>query len=124
MSVSPFRLTVSDLDGPAAILKFENEMDLACIEEVRERFEQEIDRVQNVIFDLSELTFLDSSGIAFFVTAVRRHGRDRLSFIPSESPNVSRVLEVTGISTDFSWPPLARREGSLPEDAVKGPEHA
>ncbi len=50
------------------------------------------------VVDMRELEFIDSTGIALLVAALRHDGGvDRLRFIPSNSPTVARVLEMTGV---------------------------
>jgi anti-anti-sigma factor len=52
-----------------------------------------------VIVDLGALEFIDSTGIAVLVRALEADGlRHRLWFIPSQSPTVTRVLDMTGVS--------------------------
>lgn len=52
-----------------------------------------------VVVDMRELEFIDSTGIALLV-AVLGHddGGTRIRFIPSESPAVTRVLDLTGLA--------------------------
>jgi anti-anti-sigma factor len=50
-----------------------------------------------VVVDLSRLTFIDSTGIAFLVAAVKEDEERRLSFIPCKAYAVERVLSVTGV---------------------------
>lgn len=52
-----------------------------------------------VIVDMSELEFIDSTGIALLVAALTPNGNSvELRFVPSTSPAVTRVLELTGIA--------------------------
>jgi anti-sigma B factor antagonist len=52
-----------------------------------------------VVVDMGELEFIDSTGIALLVAALSRNGdKARLRFIPSKSPAVTRVLELTGLA--------------------------
>lgn len=52
-----------------------------------------------VVVDMRELEFIDSTGIALLVSALSRNeGGVRVSFIPSQSPAVTRVLELTGLA--------------------------
>jgi anti-anti-sigma factor len=56
-----------------------------------------------VVIDLRELEFIDSTGIALLVATMTRAGDGRLSFRPSASPAVRRVLALTGV--DQHLPP-------------------
>jgi anti-anti-sigma factor len=52
-----------------------------------------------VVVDMSELEFIDSTGIALLVTAIGHDGdAARVRFVPSASPAVTRVLELTGLA--------------------------
>ncbi len=51
-----------------------------------------------VVVDMAELTFIDSTGIALLVASLTQNGDEgRLSFVPSRSEGVLRVLQLTGI---------------------------
>ncbi len=52
-----------------------------------------------VVIDLSELSFMDSSGLTAFITAKNRieAAGDKL-VLTSPQPNVLRVFEVTGLA--------------------------
>jgi anti-sigma B factor antagonist len=52
-----------------------------------------------VIVDMRELEFIDSTGIALLVAALGHNGDEaRVRFIPSDSPAVTRVLDLTGLA--------------------------
>lgn len=52
-----------------------------------------------VVIDMSELEFIDSTGIALLVSTLSRDEKqERVRFIPSDSPTVTRVLELTGLA--------------------------
>jgi anti-sigma B factor antagonist len=55
--------------------------------------------VAEVVVDMRELEFIDSTGIALLVNALGHNGDSaRLRFIPSSHPAVTRVLDLTGVS--------------------------
>jgi anti-sigma B factor antagonist len=60
---------------------------------------------QPVVVDLSMLTFIDSTGIALLVAALRRSndGPGRLRFIPSRSEDVQRLLELCGLDSQLPY---------------------
>jgi anti-sigma B factor antagonist len=89
-------------DG-ARVVSLEGELDLANAEvaetALREAIEDESTRL---VVDMHELTFIDSTGIALLVSLMRSERcRGRLSFVPSSSPEVVRVLQITGIEGRF-----------------------
>lgn len=50
-----------------------------------------------VTLDMGKLEFIDSTGIALLVAALRRSEPNQLRVIPSESQAVVRVLKLTGV---------------------------
>lgn len=52
-----------------------------------------------VVVDMGDLEFIDSTGIALLVSTLGRNGDGaRLRFVPSRSAAVTRVLELTGVA--------------------------
>ena len=78
------------------------ELDADGVPVLRDRL---IGVVGDVTFDCSRLTFLDSSGLALFVATQRdcRAGGGKMVIV-NPSPCVIRVLELTGLSTQFAVP--------------------
>jgi anti-anti-sigma factor len=53
----------------------------------------------HVIVDMTELAFIDSTGIALLVTAINNDGDgSRLRFVNSQAAAVTKVLEMTGVA--------------------------
>jgi anti-sigma B factor antagonist len=97
IAVPPFEVRF-DEDGDAVTLSFRGELDLANSAATEEGLERALKNgAARVVVDLTELTFIDSTGIALFVQAKREDGDDRLLFRPSNSTAVRRVLAVTGV---------------------------
>ena len=87
-----------DEDGDTVSLIFSGELDLATVGAAEQGFKRALQNgALRVMVDLTELTFVDSTGIALFVLAKRRDDSDRLRFQPSASSAVRRVLSVTGV---------------------------
>lgn len=56
------------------------------------------DSCERVVIDMAELDFIDSTGIAILVRALRRDsGSPRIRFVHGQRLGVTRVLEVTGL---------------------------
>ena len=56
--------------------------------------------------DLSQLEFIDSTGIALLVATHRQlAGSDRLSLVPSRTSAVRRVMALTGLDTELPFAP-------------------
>jgi len=78
----------------------EGELDLASAHELAGELEiAERSDARRIILDLSSLTFIDSTGVALLVDAIRRsqQNADRLRIKRADSIGVRRILELTGI---------------------------
>jgi anti-anti-sigma factor len=97
-SVARFTCSLEALGG-SAVLSLRGEMDLAAVE----RFEQVANAAlatgsEHVVADLSELQFLDSTGIRALLRLQARVGdRARLELVPGP-PAVQRVFELVGLA--------------------------
>ena len=82
------------------VLAFAGELDLANAGTAENALESSLaDAALPVVVDMRELEFIDSTGIALLVSSLgRNEGGGRISFIPSDSPAVTRVLELTGLA--------------------------
>lgn len=89
-----FSVSIVDV-GDAQVVRLYGELDLVTAEGLAERL---IDIRGTLVIDLSGLTFMDSSGITALVIAKRtiEEAGDKLTLV-RPSPNVARVLEVTGL---------------------------
>lgn len=87
-------------EGDTHVVSFRGELDLAnaSTAEAALNASLESDGAQ-VIVDMRELEFIDSTGIALLVAALGHNGSEaRVRFVPSASPAVTRVLELTGLA--------------------------
>jgi anti-sigma B factor antagonist len=86
-------------DG-SLVIAFAGELDLANAGTAENALEGSLaDASTPVIVDMRELEFIDSTGIALLVSTLSRNdGETRVSFIPSDFPAVTRVLELTGLA--------------------------
>lgn len=86
-------------DGPGSIiLSLRGDFDTATLSSVRESIEQILvdTAPATIAFDLSELTFMDSSGIALLLTIARQVDSVQLR---NPSLIVRRVIELSGLET-------------------------
>lgn len=90
----------SQENGGTRLIAFAGELDLANAGTAENALERSLaDAGTPVVIDMRELEFIDSTGIALLVSALSRNeGDGRISFIPSDSPAVTRVLELTGLA--------------------------
>ena len=102
-----------DAESPCRIA-IAGELDLANAKTLSAELERVCaDGGVDVIFDLSGLEFIDSTGLALLVEAHHRFndGSERLRFVPSDAAGVKRVLEVTGLDATLPFiRPSAARE--------------
>lgn len=100
-------------NGDAVTLALAGEFDLASVDIVKQRFAEAMDGGSSrIVVDLRELSFIDSSGISFLLSAVKGDGGERLHFIPSASATVQRIFSVTGVTELFGGGTAARQAGS------------
>lgn len=96
---SEFRVEVRS-EGQAAIIVVRGELDLATSPELEDRLRNLCDSGNaQVVIDLRELEFMDSTGLSIIVKAHQRlteTGR-RLSIVRG-SQQVQRLLDLTGVS--------------------------
>jgi anti-sigma B factor antagonist len=116
-------------DGPLAVqqtsegerlrVAFSGEMDLANAETAGLAVREALSSGKSVLVDLTMLEFLDSTGIAMLVSAMREGG-ERLSFLPSRHAAVTRLLSLTGLDERMNLVPVAAVSLSV-EDAGADP---
>ena len=82
----------------SVVLRLIGELDLYTAVRLREPVEAAFDAGLDVVFDLADLVFIDSTGIADmarFHKRISAHGRAMRVVRPQ--PNVFRVLEISGL---------------------------
>lgn len=82
------------------VIAFAGELDLANAGTAESALEDSLrDSSTSVVIDMRELEFIDSTGIALLVSILSRNEDGAgVSFIPSDFPAVTRVLELTGLA--------------------------
>jgi anti-anti-sigma factor len=99
----------AERDGNVHRLELCGELDLANAATVEAELETALaDSESEVVVDMRELEFIDSTGIALLVATLNRDDteRPRVRFLPSEAVAVTRVLDLTGVGDRL---PLAER---------------
>ena len=85
----------ADANG-VPIIKLTGEIDLSNADKVRAAIEPTVSSApERIVFDLSGLDFLDSSGIALLLYVAAKTGTVQ---IQNPSEIVRRIIEVTGLS--------------------------
>jgi anti-anti-sigma factor len=83
-------------EGERIRLSLSGEMDLANADTAASILSEALGSGKSVLVDLAKLEFLDSTGLAMLVEAMRMGG-EQLSFMPSEHAAVRRLLRLTGL---------------------------
>jgi anti-sigma B factor antagonist len=100
--MAPLELDTSK-DGSEAVVSLRGELDVTTAHVVREALEQlRTDGVNEITVDLEHLAFMDSTGLAVFLGAMKRlrgDGGDMVLAKPNE--RVSRTLVITGLDRAF-----------------------
>lgn len=97
MAGSELLIELFQLDG-AAVLGVRGEVDAATAPAFREAVTRAHDLGVPVVFDLTGVTFMDSSGLHVLLEASRAQDKDHPSqLIRDASRQVRRLLELTGL---------------------------
>jgi anti-sigma B factor antagonist len=86
--------------GRRAVLSVAGEVDISTAADLQAAIENAATRAFEIWLDLSETTFMDSSGIHALVQARARRANLRLALICPDGP-VLRVLRLTGLDRTF-----------------------
>jgi anti-anti-sigma factor len=74
------------------------EIDLATVDQVREAVERERRQGEDMVLDLREVGFMDTSGLRYVLEIVDRAERDSFALRIVRGPTpVQRVFEVSGL---------------------------
>jgi anti-sigma B factor antagonist len=87
-----------------SVLHVAGEVDVASASILRDALESLPSESPRVVVDLSEVSFLDSTGLGVLVGEWKRSGEDtsaRFCLVVTR-PEIKRVLEVTGLTSIFS----------------------
>jgi anti-anti-sigma factor len=101
---SAFEITES-LEPHGVRVTVSGELDVAVIDRLQQRLDSLARAGETVVLDLSELSFIDSSGLNVIVTTLRQAERDgwELRVAPNMSAPVLRVVKLMGLDAVF-WP--------------------
>lgn len=88
--------------GRTLLVTLHGELDLVSAESVRESIDTELEknsRIKNLVVDLAEVEFIDSSGLGMLLGRYRQvHRRGGKLVLIGPKPQVRRVLEMAGIT--------------------------
>src|SRR3954462_1424128 len=86
-----------ETDGPKPLVRVSGELDIATADTLRSHLERFSD--EHVLLDLSDVTFMDSSGISTLVWKHRNGGVTLRALRPAQM----EILEVTGLVGVFDF---------------------
>lgn len=101
--VGPDLVLTTETEGDRAVIAIKGELDAYTAPGVEEQIASLVGRrINNIVLDLSETGFLDSSGLRAILTAHRRLASDEGSLtLRNPSEPVTRLLEITGLTDHF-----------------------
>ena len=96
----PFAILVAPREDGSVRVQVRGELDLSTSPQLDEALRREIDAGKRVVVDLSEIAFIDSSGLNTLIAALRASSSNGAALMVSSSlpAQVQRVLEVTGLT--------------------------
>lgn len=111
----PFSLSTEALDDHSQLVIVSGEVDLFTAPELKQRLLDAIDAgSQRLVVDLTETTFIDSSGLGTLIGARRRLSeREGRLIVVSTNPAIDRTMELTGL--DQVFPIVDSRAAALAE---------
>jgi anti-sigma B factor antagonist len=99
--VSALRLTESEPRPEARLIGVSGELDLSVAGQFADALVRAVEGSGDVLVDLSACEFLDSTGLALLVnTRNDLREEDRRLAVVAPSPQVARLLEVTGLQEE------------------------
>jgi len=91
------------MEGDTLNVTLSGEFDMGAIAEFRRRIEQDAEAWRRVVIDMSDLAFMDSSGLQELVRLDNRARERGLEVIIARpSVPVLRLLELTGLEQHFA----------------------
>jgi anti-sigma B factor antagonist len=101
VTMQTFKLVEKDLHPGCRVIQVEGELDLSVADQLREALERPADGCTQILIDLKQCEFIDSTGIATIVGAhneMADQGRRVAVYAPSDQ--VLRVLAITGLTSN------------------------
>jgi anti-anti-sigma factor len=106
VSVHPTRFAAEAQPGPAGpLVRMSGELDIASVPQAEHALEEAIASTSgDVVVDLRELTFIDSSGLRLFILLSQRARADgwRLALVPPPEP-ARTVFRLTGAEENLPF---------------------
>ena len=91
----------TDVKGDALLARLSGELDLAVADYLRNTLDKELDdniAIKNIIINLSEVSYIDSSGLGVLLGRYRKISRGGGKiFIVGATAGVRKILEISGL---------------------------
>jgi anti-sigma B factor antagonist len=112
LSDAPFRIAEEEGEGETRVVRMTGELDVATAPDFERLLVRQRPPGQRVVLDLSELRFMDSTGLRVLLQARRAaaDGQWRLE-LRSIPPNIRRLFELSGVSDAISTQPTDPQAG-------------
>lgn len=102
----------SERDG-ALVITVAGELDIGSVPELSESIEGiDWDRYDRVIFDLLDVSFMDSSGLGALIALRNQHPDTDMALVTADEGLVTKVLDLTSMKDLF--PIYSSAEAALP----------
>jgi anti-anti-sigma factor len=100
--MNDFRVS-TELHPPFTIINVCGELDIATEPELRRRVEAILDHpTARLLFDLTDVEFLDSTGLQIIFDTYVRLGRGHRVAVCGLSPRVKKVFDALGLSNEIA----------------------
>jgi anti-sigma B factor antagonist len=110
----------SSSDG-VSVVALGGELDLSTIRRMEAPLLEQLEQRPAVLVDLSELAFIDSSGIGTLIQAFQGANGTPMTLLISAGSSVDRIFRIAGISE--ALPVFTDREHALAELSSRGDGH-
>jgi len=97
-------LSVTYATDPSAVLTLAGELDVATGPALRQALLDLLNKgedVPDLTIDATQVTFVDSTGLAVLLMGARRWGAEERRMVLRPSPALSRLLDLTGVRRAF-----------------------
>jgi anti-sigma B factor antagonist len=109
---TPLGIAIKSAGKNASIIELIGELDMGTVPQVEGRLRQALEANDGVILDLSDLSFIDSTGIGLLIDAHQAtEGSGKLHTVISPNSQIERVFRIAGI--DRALPTFSDREEAI-----------
>lgn len=99
------KVELDQLDAACVCVRVGGELDMATAEELSFRLAETLTHARTVVLDLGEVRFMDSTGLAAIIAALRQASDNgaELTIASPLPPQPQRLLELTGVVDRLSF---------------------